>query len=1143
VTSWRLLWRGWRFYVRVHVAVALCVLLVTAVLAGALILGDSADHTLRTRALERLGRVELALDTGPRQVRAALADDLSQALRLAGFHASRPVVPVLTAEGIAKTPDDRALANEVRVLGVRGGYLWGLANSTRPAETTIPLADDEVVLGQPLAEQLGVKAGDIIVLVLVKPSPLPVENPLSDPRDNKASMLLRVRAVHGPADLGHFALRPSATPPLNAFVTLTAMQRALDLPGRANLLLFADDHGAARAQQALRDVWTLDDAQLELRALDDGQVELRSSRVLLEEPVVRAAVAPAYAVTTWFVNELRVEGDGAHNAGETPASREERACPYSMVAAVERPPGGGAYFAPLDSLTADDEIVINDWLADDLGVAVDDAVRLTYYQAQPGRQLVEVSRTFRVAGVTAMTGVAADRELMPDFPGLSDAENCHNWQSDWVDLRRIRPKDEAYWAEHRGTPKAFVTPAAARAMWGSSRGAVTAVRFEEGEPALRNLYEAEATAIERIEHDLLANLDPADLGLTIQPVRERMLASARQATDLGQLFLALGGGVIFAALLLLWLVLSLAVTARSSQSALLRAVGFSPRRARGLLLAEFMLPVLAGVAAGVLAGPAVARALLAALDSSWSGAVGGTSLTLHVTTAGLAMAGGVSLMLAVAAVWLTIRPRGVDKRKTSRDGSACLRCKTLHATERSVAHSVLQRKQAEPSRRVLRLSSFSLCAIVVAAIVVAIVWSSPVMWFLVGAVVLLVGLVAVRGLLRPHQTACGHLRTLRQLAWRNASRRAGPSFALVAMLACAAFLILAVGAYRQQPPSDAARRDSGTGGFALIAQSSVPILGPLVPAASPNSPASAFDGVSVVPMRVRDGEDASCLNLNQSSQPRLLGVEPADLSRRGAFVFSKTLGRPGGWDVLDMPLDDAVPGVADESTIRWSLHKRLGDVIEYTDEQGRPMRVKLVAQLAGSVLQGSVLISRRAFDEHFPSAGGFRFFLVDVPPARAAAVAADLAQWHNKHERGLSIIPASARLTQLQAVENSYLAIFQALGMLALALGAAGLGLVVTRNIQDRRGELATLQAIGFSRRRLMGLVLLEHAMLLALGFGVGVAAAVTTLAPRVAANQAWASGHVMTLLIVVIVVGFASTAGAVLAGFRRDLVNDLRSE
>ena len=43
-------------------------------------------------------------------------------------------------------------------------------------------------------------------------------------------------------------------------------------------------------------------------------------------------------------------------------------------------------------------------------------------------------------------------------------------------------------------------------------------------------------------------------------------------------------------------------------------------------------------------------------------------------------------------------------------------------------------------------------------------------------------------------------------------------------------------------------------------------------------------------MRVREGDDASCLNLNRAQKPRLLGVKPELLTDR--FTFAK---RPRDW--------------------------------------------------------------------------------------------------------------------------------------------------------------------------------------------------------------------------------------------------------
>ena len=69
---------------------------------------------------------------------------------------------------------------------------------------------------------------------------------------------------------------------------------------------------------------------------------------------------------------------------------------------------------------------------------------------------------------------------------------------------------------------------------------------------------------------------------------------------------------------------------------------------------------------------------------------------------------------------------------------------------------------------------------------------------------------------------------------------------------------------------------SGTGGFAFIGQSALPIVQDLNSKAGRDFFAldeKSLQGVEVVPFRVHDGDDASCLNLNRAQTPRLLGVD------------------------------------------------------------------------------------------------------------------------------------------------------------------------------------------------------------------------------------------------------------------------------
>ena len=117
-------------------------------------------------------------------------------------------------------------------------------------------------------------------------------------------------------------------------------------------------------------------------------------------------------------------------------------------------------------------ILLNKW------DVVDEDARALTEDSVADRRLDEHAVGFSVRAVVEIDGPAADPSLMPDFPGIAESDHCRDWEPGTpVDLQRIRDKDEAYWDDHRGTPKAFVDLAAGRAMWSSRFGALTAVRF------------------------------------------------------------------------------------------------------------------------------------------------------------------------------------------------------------------------------------------------------------------------------------------------------------------------------------------------------------------------------------------------------------------------------------------------------------------------------------------------------------------------------------------------------------------------------------------------------------------------------------------------------------------------------------------
>jgi ABC-type antimicrobial peptide transport system permease subunit len=192
--------------------------------------------------------------------------------------------------------------------------------------------------------------------------------------------------------------------------------------------------------------------------------------------------------------------------------------------------------------------------------------------------------------------------------------------------------------------------------------------------------------------------------------------------------------------------------------------------------------------------------------------------------------------------------------------------------------------------------------------------------------------------------------------------------------------------------------------------------------------------------------------------------------------------------------DSTVNAIGDENTISWSLGKSVGDKLMYTDERGQTFYIQIVGAIANSILQGGFIVSEDEFMKRFPSESGYRTFLVDAPSESTAEISRTLT--HALQDVGLDLTPTVDRLADFNTLQNTYLSIFQSLGGLALLLGSLGLGIVVLRNVMERRGELALLRAVGFRNRSLRWLVLSEHWLLLFLGLACGVTAGLVAVLP-----------------------------------------------
>lgn len=1068
--------RSLRFYWRSHLGVMLGVLISTAVLTGALMVGDSVQATLLHQNLQRLGRVEYALSHPTRFMRAALADALQEDLRTT-------VAPVLHVSGMASSSTGSSRANRVFVYGIDQRF-WNMGERIpQVAENT-----EGVWINSKLAEYLKIETGETLLLRVDKPTLLSRDSPLSTYEDTSAVLRLPVAGIVDEMQMGRFDLRANQVVPFNAYVPLEILQNEVGQVGKVNMLLVraAEDFTitSGQVQNTLQKHWRLEDAQLELRALPDSAlVELRTERIFLDDVVARVLEALDFhtvipgneihpiGVLTYLVNELGANG---------------RSVPYSTVAAIAGIPGEQSAYPAVQGME-EGQIVIHEWLAEDLQAKPGDTLSMRYFVLGQGRNLEEKEQTFTVARVIPMDAPVNDPELMPEFPGIANRENCRDWDPGFdIDVRQIRDRDEEYWDQYQGTPKAYIALEAGQNIWSNRFGNLTAIRFQTGGAAAAEELLAPLRAL------LERSFQPFMFGFVFQPVREMAINAATQSMNFAPLFLGFSFFLIIASLILVALLFLFQVEQRVEQTGILLAHGFTPGMVRRLYLTEGFGISCLGSLLGILFAILYTWLLLLGLSTIWKDATGGIDFQFVITPLTLlyGFLGGLSITLI--ALWFGLRKQAqVEVREL--------------LSSAGQYHTAVALKSWTSTRKGLWICAAGVLASLL--LILLIPTEDPMAaagkFFGAGTFLLIACLGLSQYLIRSFSSP-REVQNVSLLLFgvRNTARRSGRSLAIVGLLACGSFLVIAVGANRHDPLAHAGDQSSGTGGFAFFGETTLPLLHDINTEEGSTKYGMSreeLEGVTVIPLRMRQGDEASCLNLNRAQTPRLLGVPVKALAELNAFSLASVL-EPGnpekGWNLLQEPLEEGViPGIADQATVQWALGKSLGDRIMYMDEQGNSFQVQLVATLANSILQGNILIAEEQFVRHYPSISGYQYLLVDAPEERKGEVEELLS--FALQDIGLQLTPAEERLATFYAVENTYLSIFQILGSLGLILGAAGIAVVVLRNVLERRGELALLQAVGFSRDSIRWLIISEHWMLLLLGLGSGVLAGFMAVLPH----------------------------------------------
>lgn len=1064
----------------------LIIILLTAVITGSLMTGNSVRGSLKKTSLEKIGKTGIMVSSGIRYFDPMLCSKMEKATGL-------KTTGVLEIDGFCQNFSTGTTSPSIKIYAVDESFFPFQGNDS------ITLNKGEAAINQKLASYLDLKPGDDIIIRFSTLSDLPADAPFSPDKSTTSSIVIKTGRVLSSSQSGNFSLGISQITPLNIFIGLSDLKGRIDnFPG-INRLLFERRPGIT-----VRDIYNslykfIDpvDIGLTVRKIPaTGGYELISDRIFIDDLIageIEKLPLESHPAITYLANSIRL-GD--------------RSTPYSFVSAIDPdlypgvPRGNG--------------IILNHWIAEDLKALPGDTVTMTYYTPDSKNRLVEAKNDFIVSEIVEMKGIWSDSLLMPEFPGIAGKESCSAWDAGIsVNMDLIRDKDEKYWNSFRGTPKAFINYEKGKELWGSNYGPVTSIRFANG--VSDSLIYAKTTGA----------LDPYKSGFTITDLPAVSSDAAGSGVDFSSLFLGLGFFIILSAIILLILVVSTFLESKRNQISTLFSIGFRNSSIRKILLTETAIIALGGALPGALAGSLFNIVVVKALNSVWQGAVQTDTLSAGFYPGTLLMGFGISILLIF--LILMYRSSGFLKRLYRKETGAI--------------------REPSSKLNFFLAVALSIITVLITALSFLIPEQSTLLSFCAGIAAFAAMILIVRqSFLRKKISVSPGFRNARMISGRYYSFNPQQAIAPVLFLAAGLFAVIITSVNRMDINDSMLKRSGGTGGFLLWGESPVPMQGDLNSAETRHDlglDEAEFKDLIFVQAAKTSGNDASCLNLNHITSPPLAGIDPSAFVSRGSFSFAtrmKGLKKTDPWLTLNNPPNDStIYGIADQTVLQYGLKIRTGDTLRIRSENGQILNIVISAGLKSSVFQGYVLTGNRDFSRFFPSISGSQIFLADGDPGMTGIYQSTLNERFSEY--GAHFEPAYDRLASFFVVTNTYLTVFTILGGIGMILGVAGLGFILIRNFNQRKREFGLMMATGFSVKRIRSMIFRDHSLILVAGILTGVVSALLATRPSIAGNASIPWTTIAGMIFLILLTGLAALAISVRSVKKDDLIARIRKE
>ena len=208
MTIYQLILQSIRHFWKQDLLLALGVALTTAVITGALIVGDSVKYSLEKIVSLRLGNTTHTISAGDRYFTAPLAIRLERKI-------NTPVTSLLLLEGMASSVGGQHRLPRVQVLGIRDDFSKAGGNGYQLES----IAPGEAFISRNLAERLDLRPKDEFLLRVKKLSLIPLNTPFVSDAELIRPVSIRVAGVLDDDEMGRFHLKNIQTAPFNIFLS------------------------------------------------------------------------------------------------------------------------------------------------------------------------------------------------------------------------------------------------------------------------------------------------------------------------------------------------------------------------------------------------------------------------------------------------------------------------------------------------------------------------------------------------------------------------------------------------------------------------------------------------------------------------------------------------------------------------------------------------------------------------------------------------------------------------------------------------------------------------------------------------------------------------------------------------------------